>query len=134
MSGSRPNLTGYRRFGIIGLLLAVLAATGLNHPPALAIQSGSPDSGPALAMQDDTPATGPALTMQGDPSAGKPNIIVIMSDDQGWNDIGYHGSALLTTNLDRLATAGVRVSQRYAYSTCAPSRVALLTLQHARAL
>ena len=130
MSGSRPNLTGYRRFGIIGLLLAVLAATGLNHPSALAIQ----DDAPALAIQDGTSATGPALTMQGDPSAGRPNIIVIMSDDQGWNDIGYHGSEILTPNLDRLAKEGVRFSQFYAYSTCSPSRVALLTGQHPAAL
>src|SRR5690625_3388691 len=176
MSGSRPNLTGYRRFGIMGLLLAVLAvlaATGLNHPPALAmqsgstdngpalaiqggtpvsgpalaiqagtpasgpalaIQSGSPDSGPALAIQDDAPASEPAQAIQGDPSAGRPNIIVIMSDDQGWNDIGYHGSEILTPNLDRLAKEGVRFSQFYAYSTCSPSRVALLTGQHPAAL
>src|SRR5690625_4079671 len=130
MSGSRPNLTGYRRFGIIGLLLAVLAATGLNHPSALAIQ----DDAPALAIQAGTPASEPAQAIQGDPSAGRPNIIVIMSDDQGWNDIGYHGSEFLTPNLDRLAKEGVRFSQFYASAPCAPCRVALLTGQRPAAL
>lgn len=60
----------------------------------------------------------------------RPNVIVILSDDQGWNDIGYHGSDVLTPNLDRLAAEGVRLNQFYAYSTCSPTRVALLSGQH----
>ncbi|MEX0994508.1 MAG: sulfatase-like hydrolase/transferase, partial [Balneolaceae bacterium] len=46
------------------------------------------------------------------------------------NDIGYHGSDVQTPNLDRLAAEGTRLNQYYAYSTCSPTRVALLTGQH----
>src|SRR5690625_3191163 len=160
MSGSCPNLTGQCRFGIMGLLLALLAATGLNHSPAeeiqdvtpanelaqamqdgtsasksaKAIQDVTPANELAQAMQDVTPASRTVQAMQADSSPARPNIIVIMSDDQGWNDIGYHGSEILTPNLDRLAKEGVRFSQFYAYSTCSPSRVALLTGQHPAAL
>jgi len=62
-----------------------------------------------------------------DRQAAKPNIIFILSDDQGYNDIGYHGSPIMTPHLDRLAAEGVHLTQYYAYSTCSPTRVALLT-------
>ena len=42
--------------------------------------------------------------------AKKPNIVYIVSNDQGWKDIGYHGSNIKTPNLDKLATDGIRLS------------------------
>lgn len=59
--------------------------------------------------------------------AARPNIVVIISDDQGWNDIGYHGSAVHTPNLDGLANSGVRLERNYVYPTCSPTRAGLLT-------
>ncbi|MEX0703752.1 MAG: sulfatase-like hydrolase/transferase [Planctomycetales bacterium] len=59
--------------------------------------------------------------------AAKPNILIILSDDQGWMDIGYHGSEVKTPNLDRLAKAGVRLDRHYVCPTCSPPRVGLLT-------
>lgn len=56
----------------------------------------------------------------------KPNVIVIVADDQGWNDIGYNGSEVLTPHLDDLAQTGVRLEANYAFSTCSPMRIALL--------
>lgn len=56
-----------------------------------------------------------------------PNIVFILSDDQGWADIGYHDSDIQTPNLDRLAAGGVRLNEHYVYPTCSPSRVALLS-------
>jgi arylsulfatase A-like enzyme len=56
----------------------------------------------------------------------RPNVVVIVSDDQGWADIGYHGSDVLTQTLDGLAEAGVRLDQSYVYPTCSPTRAALL--------
>ena len=41
-----------------------------------------------------------------------PNIVYIISDDQGWKDVGYHGSA----NIDTLAQGGARLEQFYALS------------------
>ena len=48
-------------------------------------------------------------------------------DDQGWKDVGFHGSDIRTPNLDELARGGVRLEQSYAQSMCTPSRAALLT-------
>ncbi len=71
-----------------------------------------------------------SLTVAGiraaDPPA-RPNVIFILADDLGWADIGYHGSEIKTPHLDRLAAAGAQLDQHYAYPTCSPTRVALLS-------
>ncbi len=64
-------------------------------------------------------------------AAEKPNIIIIMADDLGWNDVGYHGSEIKTPNLDRLAATGKRLTRFYAHPTCSPTRASLLTGQSA---
>ena len=62
-------------------------------------------------------------------TARQPNILVIVSDDQGYMDLGSMGSPdILTPNLDRLAAEGVRLTSYYAaFPVCTPSRGALLT-------
>ena len=60
-------------------------------------------------------------------AATPPNIVYIVSDDQGWKDVGFHGSDIRTPNLDRLAQGGVRLEQFYAQPMCTPSRAALMT-------
>ena len=57
----------------------------------------------------------------------KPNIIMIMSDDVGYSDIGCYGSEIDTPNLDSLAQGGVRFTQFYNTARCCPTRAALLT-------
>lgn len=59
--------------------------------------------------------------------APRPNIIYIVSDDQGWKDVGFHGSDIRTPNLDGLAQGGARLEQFYAQPMCTPSRAALMT-------
>src|SRR5260370_21370360 len=56
-----------------------------------------------------------------------PNCLVLIADDLGWRDVGYHGSEIRTPNLDRLAKAGVRLERHYVYPTCSPTRAGLLT-------
>ena len=58
-----------------------------------------------------------------------PNIVLIVSDDQGYRDLGCFGSdEALTPNLDRLATEGVRLTNFYvAWPACTPSRASLLS-------
>ncbi len=63
---------------------------------------------------------------------GRPNVIVILTDDQGAVDAGCYGAKdLATPSIDGLAAAGVRFSQFYAGApVCSPSRAALLTGRH----
>jgi len=56
-----------------------------------------------------------------------PNIIVIISDDQGWADIGVNNPRVFSPNLDRLAAEGITFTQHYVMPQCTPTRVALLT-------
>ena len=62
-------------------------------------------------------------------AARQPNILLIVSDDQGYMDLGSMGSGdILTPRLDTLAAEGVRLTSYYAaFPVCTPSRVALLT-------
>ncbi|CAH1266654.1 arylsulfatase B-like [Branchiostoma lanceolatum] len=62
-----------------------------------------------------------------DSSGTKPNIVFILADDYGWNDIGYHGSLIQTPNLDSLATEGVKLENYYVQPICTPSRCQLMT-------
>ena len=59
----------------------------------------------------------------------RPNVIIILSDDQGWSDVGFNGcKEIPTPNLDALARQGVRFSQGYAsHPYCSPSRAGLLS-------
>lgn len=57
----------------------------------------------------------------------RPNIIVILSDDMGYSDIGCYGGEIATPNLDALAASGVRFTQFYNNARCCPSRASLLT-------
>lgn len=57
----------------------------------------------------------------------KPNIILIMSDDMGYSDIGCYGGEINTPNLDRLAFRGLRFTQFYNAARCCPTRASLLT-------
>jgi hypothetical protein len=57
----------------------------------------------------------------------RPHIILIVADDLGYNDVGYHGSDIRTPNIDRLALAGVRLENYYVQPVCTPTRSQLLT-------
>ena len=61
--------------------------------------------------------------------SAKPNVIFILSDDQGWGDAGVYGATdILTPNIDRIAKNGIRFTQFYANApVCSPSRAAILT-------
>ncbi len=57
----------------------------------------------------------------------RPNIIVILSDDMGFSDIGCYGGEIRTPNLDALAKGGMRFTQFYNMARCCPTRASLLT-------
>ncbi|HQZ27780.1 MAG TPA: sulfatase-like hydrolase/transferase [Verrucomicrobiales bacterium] len=62
----------------------------------------------------------------------RPNIILVMSDDQGWGDIGYNGHPVLKTpNLDAAAASGLKFDRFYAAApSCSPTRASVLTGRH----
>ena len=60
-------------------------------------------------------------------AAKRPNILLIMSDDMGYSDLGCYGGEINTPALDRLADNGLRYSQFYNAARCCPTRAALLT-------
>lgn len=57
----------------------------------------------------------------------RPNIVVILSDDMGFSDLGCQGSEIATPHLDSLAAGGVRFTQFYNTARCCPTRASLLT-------
>lgn len=62
------------------------------------------------------------------PATAAPNILLIVSDDQGYNDFGILGNGILTPALDRLAAEGTRLTNFYVtWPACTPSRASLLT-------
>ena len=56
----------------------------------------------------------------------KPNVVIMIADDTGWNDVGYHGSEIKTPFLDRLAKENVELDRFYVYPVCSPTRASLL--------
>lgn len=57
----------------------------------------------------------------------QPNIVLLVADDQGWADVGFHDSEIETPNIDRLAQQGTELTQFYVQPTCTPTRSALMT-------
>ncbi len=57
----------------------------------------------------------------------RPNVLLIVADDLGWADVGFHGGPIDTPALDRLAAEGVELRRFYATPICSPSRAALMT-------
>lgn len=61
----------------------------------------------------------------------KPNILLILTDDQGWPTLGCYGGEIVPTpHLDRLAAEGARFTDAYVTSQCTPTRATLLTGQY----
>jgi arylsulfatase A-like enzyme len=60
-------------------------------------------------------------------AAPRPNVVLIMSDDMGFSDLGCYGGEIKTPTLDKLATGGLRLTQFYNTARCCPTRAALLT-------
>ena len=70
--------------------------------------------------------------LHADGLAGKrPNVLLVLTDDQGYGDISAHGNPVLKTpNLDKLRSEGVRFTDFHVSPTCSPTRSALMTGRH----
>jgi arylsulfatase A-like enzyme len=70
-----------------------------------------------------------ALSLQAQQT--KPNIILLMGDDHGWEEVGYNGHPYVKTPfLDEMAAAGLRLDNFYAQPSCSPTRGSVLTGRH----
>lgn len=79
-----------------------------------------------LVLATMAPARAAAATHQ-----RPPNIVLVMTDDQGYGEMSCHGNPILRTpNLDRLHAGSVRFTDFHVSPTCAPTRAALLTGRH----
>ena len=67
--------------------------------------------------------TRPAQTARED----RPNIVVIMSDDMGYSDLGCYGGEIETPNINRLASQGIRFTRYYTNNMCVPTRASLMS-------
>jgi arylsulfatase B len=58
----------------------------------------------------------------------RPNVVILLADDIGWADVGFHdGTQIETPSLDRLAREGMQLDRFYATPICSPTRAALMT-------
>ena len=87
-----------------------------------------------MALTGGTAAALPSLRFLGsgtapviEPQSKKPNIVILLADDLGWADVGYHGGKIKTPNIDRLARDGVRLENFHVCPLCSPTRAGLLT-------
>jgi len=62
--------------------------------------------------------------------AAPPNVVLVMSDDMGFSDLGCYGGEIATPTLDALAAGGLRFTQFYNTARCCPTRASLLTGLH----
>ena len=75
------------------------------------------------SAKDSTPWWPPRIV----PPKGAPNVLLIMTDDQGYGVSGTFGGVIPTPALDRIAKAGLRYTQFHSTALCSPTRAALIT-------
>ena len=98
LSGMSKHLAGYSFLGLSGILIPSLVSCGPKKV---------------------------AATNQ--PGNKQPNMVVIIADDLGWNDVGYHNPGIKTPHIDRMASQGIDFNRYYVCSVSSPTRAALLT-------
>src|SRR5258705_11820279 len=123
-----------RRFLVAALVVLVLALASLYaasdflllHVPGILARLRDPIGPNHPVTWQPGPATPPSGTRP-------PNVVVIVADDLGYNDLGFGGGgvangAVPTPNIDSVAREGVEFTHGYAgNATCAPSRAAIMT-------
>ena len=126
-------------------LLATVAIAAVSGLPAAAQQiNGTPGSPSATQTIDGKYLPAPPAPFGGTinldaqqskpywppkvvPPKGAPNVLLIMTDDQGYGVSGTFGGVVPTPALDRIANAGIRYTQFHSTALCSPSRAALIT-------
>jgi arylsulfatase A-like enzyme len=125
-------------------LFIVLAAIFATLPASAQQINGMPGSPSATQVIDGNQLPAPALPFGGVikevaknstpywpppvvPPKGAPNVLLIMTDDQGYGVSGTFGGVIPTPAMDRIAKAGLRYTQFHSTALCSPTRAALIT-------
>jgi len=126
-------------------LLATVAIAAVSGLPAAAQQiTGTPGSPGATTTIDGKYLPPPPPSFGGDinlqasqskpywparvvPPKGAPNVLLIMTDDQGYGVSGTFGGVIPTPAMDRIAQMGLRYTQFHSTALCSPTRAALIT-------
>jgi len=135
------TLTQKLSFGALTLFAAVVAAGGFGQAQQVTGTLGSPSATTTIdgkqlpppppkfggvireSYKDSKPWWPPRVV----PPRGAPNILLIMTDDQGYGVSGTFGGAIPTPALDRIAQSGLRYTNFNSTALCSPSRAALIT-------
>jgi len=105
-------------FALLALMTIPNSAEGSDKVRIVA--GGEARAALCPASIDHPPAAGSAQV--------RPNVVLIMTDDQGWWDVGVHGNEIIETPvMDSLARAGVSLTRFYASPVCTPTRASLMT-------
>ena len=60
-------------------------------------------------------------------TADRPHLVLLVADDLGWADVGFHGGQIPTPAIDRIAQEGVKLERFYVCPVCSPTRAGLMT-------
>src|SRR5277367_782350 len=114
-----PNAAAQQVTGTPGSASATTTIDGKQIPPP------PPKFGGVIkeSAKDSTPWWPPRIV----PPKGAPNVLLIMTDDQGYGVSGTFGGVIATPALDRIANAGLRYIQFHSTALCSPTRAALIT-------
>ena len=75
--------------------------------------------------------TATLILLISNPAESRPNVLMFVIDDLGWNDVSYKGSDIDTPTIDKLSGEGIRLQQYYVNRLCSPTRAALLAGRYA---
>ncbi|SMP58215.1 Arylsulfatase A [Neorhodopirellula lusitana] len=109
------HLNTMKRIGLlVGLLIGLSSLLGGGESALNAAETPKAEESKAKKSQDSAP---------------RPNVIMLMSDDQGWGDVGFNGNEdIHTPNMDAMAAGGMRLDRFYAAAPlCSPTRGSCLT-------
>jgi arylsulfatase len=135
MKSTRQILLGVMLAAVVMAVAPSAKAQEINgtpgSPDATQVISGNQIPAPPLpfggvikeSVKDSKPYWPPPVV----PPRGAPNILLIMTDDQGYGISSTFGGVIPTPSMDRVAKAGLRYTQFHSTALCSPTRAALIT-------
>ena len=104
-------------------LISVLALSACGQSEQTQSSSSETTESNTTTAQNSAAAPAASNTEQDE----RPNILIIMTDDQGYTDLGVYGGEINTPNLDQLARDGLILTDFHNQAVCAPTRAALMS-------